>query len=105
MRKFLLNLLAACILLCAPTAIPFSSAIADAPKKAGHFKARHFNKKDHLKFKKVKKSKTKHKKSKTRPERKLQRYDKKKMHSGEAKAGIFGIPLKSKGYKPQRYER
>jgi hypothetical protein len=105
MKKFLLNLLAACILLCAPTVIPISSAYADAPKKSGTFKSRHFNKRDHMKFKKVKKKRSKHKKSKTRPERKLERYDKKKMHSGEAKAGIFGIPLKSKGYKPQRYER
>jgi hypothetical protein len=105
MRKFFLKLLAVCILISAPAAIPFSSAVADAPKKAGSIKSKHFGKKDHMKFKKVKRKRAKLKKSKTRSERKLQRYDKKKMHSGDTKAYIFGIPIKDKGYKPQKWDR
>jgi hypothetical protein len=105
MKKFLLNLLAASVLLCAQTIIPVTSAFADAPKKAGSFKARHFNKKDHMKFKKVKKSKAKVKKAKAHEGRNDERFDKKKMHSGESNAGIFGIPIKKKGYKPQHLER
>jgi len=84
----------------APAAIPSNSAYAAVPKKSGSFKARHFNKKDHLKFKKVKKQKVQVKKAKAHPARKDGRFDKKKMHNGEANAGIFGIPLKKKGYKP-----
>jgi hypothetical protein len=105
MKKFLLNLLAACILISAPSAIPFSSVSADAPKKSGTFKKSHFGKKDHLKFKKVKKKKSKHKKHKHRPERKLQRFDKKRMHNGEAKSYLLGFPIKDKGYKPQKFDK
>jgi hypothetical protein len=105
MKKFLLNILAACIFISGTVALPTSSAFAFKPKKSGSFKSSHFGKKDHMKFKKMKKKKSKHKKSTLRPERKLQRYDKKKMHSGDTRAYLLGMPIKKKGYKPQKWDR
>ncbi len=93
------------MLVSASAAIPFSSAMADAPKKAGSFKRSHFNKRDHAKFTKVKKRKAERTSSSTHPSRKLQRYDSKKMHSGDTRSYIFGIPINKKGYKPQKWDR
>jgi hypothetical protein len=98
MKKFLLKLLAACMLLIAPVAMSPTSVYASMPKKAGHFKSSHFGKADHMKFKKVKRKKPEFTKSKTHPDAKLHRFDKKRMHSGEARSYIFGIPIKQKGY-------
>src|SRR4051812_13728218 len=105
MKNLLLRLLAVCILMTAPAAIPVSSANAEMPKKAGHFKSKHFGKKDHMKFKKVKRKKAERTKTKLRADRKPERYDTKKMHSGEPKSYILGIPIKKKGYKPQKFDR
>jgi hypothetical protein len=105
MKKFLLNLLAACIFISGTAVIPASSAFAFMPKKSGSFKSTHFGKKDHMKFKKVKKKKARLTKSTTHPERKLQRYDKKKMHSGDTRSYLFGIPIKKKGFKQQNWDR
>jgi hypothetical protein len=102
MKNLLLRLLAACILISAPVA---TIQTADAAPKKAVFKKSHFGKKDHMKFKKVKRKKVKHKKSKSRPERKLHRYDSKKMHNGETSAYLLGIPIKKKGYKPQKFDR
>jgi len=100
MKKFLLSLLAAGILLFSPDAIP--TAKADPVKR--HFKSTHFGKKDHMKFKKVKKKKAERTKTKLRANRNPERYDAKKMHSGETRSYIFGIPIKKKGYKPQKFD-
>jgi hypothetical protein len=103
MKSLLLKLLAACILM---TAAPIASLPTMAePKVKKTFKKTHFGKKDHMKFKKVKKKKPKYTKSKNRPERKLHRHDAKRMHNGDTKAYLLGIPIKKKGYNPKAVPR
>src|SRR5689334_7681156 len=98
MKKLILRLLAACMLLCATAAFHSSSVYAARPNKSGHLKSSHFNRSDHMKFNNVKKRKPEFTKSNPHPEAKLQRFDKKRMHSGEVRSYIFGIPIKKKGY-------